>query len=201
MKTGKGGEGLSEGVETQSACHHGLDLFVLLVEAILGIRGQEIIVVFCLLGIWRVEWINDCGQRKRKRDVEEEKEGGNEDSPGTGLLISGEESRSKEGISNLSLASTWAPLSMESRAMESRSFGQANNRGFDPLLSLASMLAPSSAMFWSPSRSWTLYAHIKRFPPARCIFSMMFPILLFCPLCQSPSFSLSFSQSASEKDV
>ena len=76
MKTGKGLDGSSEDVETQSTCHQGLELLILLVEAILDIRGMKEKGVFCMLGIWRVEWINDCGQRKRKRDVEEEKEEG-----------------------------------------------------------------------------------------------------------------------------
>jgi len=40
---------------------------ILLDEAILDIRGMKEKVVSCMLGIWRVEWINDCGQKKRKR--------------------------------------------------------------------------------------------------------------------------------------
>ena len=74
MKTGKGLDGSSEDVETQSTCHQGLKLPILLVETILDIRGMEEKGVFCMLGFWKVEWINDCGQRKRKRDVGEEKE-------------------------------------------------------------------------------------------------------------------------------
>ena len=122
MKTGKGLDGSGEDVETQSTCNQGLELLILLFEAILDIRGMKEKGVSCMLGIWRVEWINDCGQRERKRDVEEEKEEGNEDSPRTSLLISKKERRSKEGISNLSLASKWAPFSMRSRAMDSWPF-------------------------------------------------------------------------------
>jgi len=75
MKTGKGLDGSSEDVVAQSTCHQGLELLILLVETILNIRGMKEKGVSCMLGIWRVEWINDRGQRKRKRDVEEEKEG------------------------------------------------------------------------------------------------------------------------------
>jgi len=75
MKTGKGFDRSSEDIETQTTCRQGLELLIFLVEAILDVRGVKEKSVCCMLGVWRVEWINDCGQRRKKRDIEEEKKG------------------------------------------------------------------------------------------------------------------------------
>jgi len=51
VKTGESLDGSSEDVGTQSTCHQGLELLILLVEPILDIRGMKEKCVSCMLGI------------------------------------------------------------------------------------------------------------------------------------------------------